>query len=287
MRLQFQNFMQLIYSRSIDKSLLWDGFSIQSCFLDIVTEITGTLGIGERRNIKFLLNGTIYDGIVLKNLPFNRNNYPNHKEIYQVRYSPTSPISNALRAIYSDVWTYISNEQKIQREAIRNGEPRRTIKVPNDLQRKIAFFTTEIPDVWLVETYNANDNNELIDSLHNSNELDYEQYDLNSRIEHTKKIVKLRVLDKTIGNNLKKLYKYHCQVCGEAVSLKYGVDSVADAHHIDPFTVSQNNNFDNIMILCPNHHRIIHACHGIFQRKIQEIWYPNGLHEKLLLNLHL
>ena len=154
-------------------------------------------------------------------------------------------------------------------------------------KEKIAFFTTEIPDVWLVETYNANDNNELIDSLHNSNELDYEQYDLNSRIEHTKKIVKLRVLDKTIGNNLKKLYKYHCQVCGEAVSLKYGVDSVADAHHIDPFTVSQNNNFDNIMILCPNHHRIIHTCHGIFQRKIQEIWYPNGLHEKLRLNLHL
>ena len=71
--------MQLIYSRSVDKSLLWDGFSIQSCFLNIVTEVTGTLEIGERRNINFLLNGKIYDDIVLKNLPFNRNNYPNHK----------------------------------------------------------------------------------------------------------------------------------------------------------------------------------------------------------------
>lgn len=157
----------------------------------------------------------------------------------------------------------------------------------DELQQKIAFFTTDIPDVWLVETYNAEDNIELLNSLLEPNELYYEQNDFNSRIESTYKLVKLRVLDKKIGDNLKKLYKYRCQVCGESIGATYGVDSIVDAHHIEPFTVSLNNNFDNIMILCPNHHRIIHACHGEFHSNRHEIWYPNGLHERLQLNLHL
>lgn len=279
--------MQLIYSRSIDKSVLWDGFTIQSCFLSIVTDITGILNIGERKNIKFLLNGTIYEGIILKNLPFNRQNYPNHKEIYQVRYAPSSGISKALRLIYSDVWDFIAEAQILQKEAIANGGARKNIKIPNELHRKIAFYTTETPDVWLVETFNARDNNELIDSLQESNELNYEQNDSSSKIIETYKHVKLRVLDRKIGDNLKKLYHYRCQVCGEAIGEPYGFHPIIDAHHIDPFTVSHNNNFDNIMILCPNHHRVIHVCDGEYHRKCHEIWYPNGLHEKLQLNLHL
>lgn len=279
--------MQLIYSRSVDKSLLWDGFSIQSCFLDIVTEITGTLKIGERKNIKFLLNDKIYDGIVLKNQPFNRETYPTHKEMYQVRYSGASAFSNALRLIYADVWNFISNAMKLQKEAAKNGEPRKNIKLPNDLQRKIAFYTTEIPDVWLVETFDANDNSDLIDSLQESNELNYEQNDYAAKIVQANKPVKLRVLDRKIGDRLKKLYKFRCQVCGQAIGLPYGTKPIVDAHHIIPFTASQNNNFDNIMIMCPNHHRIIHSCQGEYHRGCHEIWYPNGLHEKLQLNLHL
>ena len=279
--------MQLIYSRSVDKSLLWDGFSIQSCFLNIVTEVTGTLEIGERRNINFLLNGKIYDDIVLKNLPFNRNNYPNHKDIYQVRYSPSSSFSNALRVIYSDIWDYIDINQKMQKEIVRNGGTRKNIKIPLELQRKIAFFTTKMPDVWQVEVYTARDYAELLDSFQESNELNYEQNDYNSRIVQTMKSLKLRVLDRSIGYNLKKLYDYRCQVCGESIGKLYGREPIVDAHHIDPFTISHNNNFDNIMILCPNHHRIIHACQGEFHRKIEEIWYPNGLHERLSLNFHL
>lgn len=47
------------------------------------------------------------------------------------------------------------------------------------------------------------------------------------------------------------------------------------------------NNFNNIMILCPNHHRIIHAYNPIFKLKNKEFLYPNGYKEGLLLNLHL
>lgn len=41
------------------------------------------------------------------------------------------------------------------------------------------------------------------------------------------------------------------------------------------------------MILCPNHHRIIHAYNPTFKLKNKEFLYPNGYKEGLLLNLHL
>ena len=279
--------MQLIYSRSIDKSMLWDGFSIQSCLLDIVTGITGKLAIGESRNIKFMLNGKFYDGIKLKNQPFNREKYPTHKEMYQIRYNPSSEFSKALRILYSDVWEYISNEIEVQRIAVQNGERRRIIRIPEDLNRKIAFYTTENPDVWMVETFSQWDNLALKDSLKDANEINYEQTDDHAGLTESVKKVKLRILDRNIGNNLKKLYQFRCQVCGQTIGEPYGNSSIVDAHHIAPFILSQNNNFDNIMILCPNHHRIIHQCHGEFHRNIKQIWYSNGLHESLSLNLHL
>lgn len=279
--------MQLIYSRSIDKSMLWDGFSIQSCLLDIVTGITGKLEIGENRDIKFMLNGKIYNGIKLKNQPFNREKYPTHKEMYQIRYNPSSEFSKALRILYSDVWEYVSNEIDLQRIAIQNGERRRIIRIPEDLNRKIAFYTTENPDVWMVETFSQWDNLALKDSLKEANEINYEQTDDHAGLTESVKKVKLRILDRNIGNNLKKLYQFRCQVCGQTIGEPYGNSSIVDAHHIDPFILSQNNNFDNIMILCPNHHRIIHQCHGEFHKNIKQIWYPNGLHESLSLNLHL
>lgn len=279
--------MKLIYSRTVDKSILWDGFSIQQCFLRFVTDITGELRIGERKEIKFLLKGKIYDGIQLKNQPFNRQKYPSHQEIYQVRYAYSSGFSKALRLIYADVWNYIFEAQNLQKIAIDNGFPRKNIRIPNDLIRRIAFFTTDIPDVWLVETYDILDSNDLVNSFGKLDELNYEQYDETASVVEKHKMIRLRVLDRKIGDNLKQLYDFRCQVCGMSVGDDYGMHSIVDAHHIEPFTISLNNNFDNIMILCPNHHRILHTCGGVFHRSCREIWYPNGLHERLAINLHL
>lgn len=279
--------MELIYSKIVDKSVLWDGFSIQGFLLTIFTGITGRLAIGERRHIKIMLNGKAYDGIMLKNQPFSRDKYPNHKEMYQVRYSPTSDFSKALRTIYADIWQYIKCEMELQKIAMANGEKRRNIRLPEELHRKLAFYTTDNPDVWLVETYGASDNLTLLESLQTIGELEYEQIDVSATIHCKERAVKLRILDHKIGDNLKKLYSYRCQVCGQAIGEPYGNRSVIDAHHIEPFTHSMNNNYDNIMILCPNHHRIIHAFNGEFHRKSGDIWYPNGFHEPLKLNIHL
>lgn len=279
--------MELIYSKTVDKSVLWDGFSIQGFLLTIFTEITGRLAIGERRQIKIMLNSKVYDGIMLKNQPFSRDKYPNHKEMYQVRYSPTSEFSKALRTIYADLWQYIRNEMELQMIAMANGEKRRNIRLPEELHRKLAFYTTDNPDVWLVETYEASDNLTLLESLQTIGELEYERIDVSATIHCKERTVKLRILDHKIGDNLKKLYSYRCQVCGQAIGEPYGNRPVIDAHHIEPFTQSINNNYDNIMILCPNHHRIIHTFNGEFHRKSGDIWYPNGFHEPLKLNIHL
>lgn len=97
---------------------------------------------------------------------------------------------------------------------------------------------------------------------------------------------KIRKLDEDIGRQLKKLYSNKCQICGLQVAEKYG-GIVSEGHHIIPFSQSLNNDSTNMMIVCPNHHRIIHKCNPEFLPKKKEFVYPNGLHESLLLNKHL
>lgn len=279
--------MELIYSKTVDKSVLWDGFSIQSCLLHPFTEVAGRLAIGEKKEIRLMLGNKIYEGIALKNQAFNREKYPTHKEMYQVRYSPKSEFPTALRVIYSDLWKYIEQEMEFKRLAKLRGEKTPNIKLPENLQFKIAFYTTSSPDVWMVETYTATDNDQLKESVKSYEEISYEQTDEDATIREDLRKVKLRILDRKIGNNLKRLYNHTCQVCGQRVWEHYGETPVIEAHHILPFTQSLNNNYDNIMIMCPTHHRIIHACHGEFKRSHSEIHYPNGLRERLSLNLHL
>ena len=59
------------------------------------------------------------------------------------------------------------------------------------------------------------------------------------------------------------------------------------AHHIDYFSRSMNNDASNIMIVCPNHHSIIHDRNPEFNTKEKTYRYPNGYVEGLMLNKHL
>jgi predicted restriction endonuclease len=98
--------------------------------------------------------------------------------------------------------------------------------------------------------------------------------------------MKIRKLDKAIGENLKSFYNFSCQICGKNVSEKYGAN-IVEAHHIEYFVTSLNNNAENIMVLCPNHHRIIHKLNPIFDRNNLFFQYPNGFFDKLSLYSHL
>ena len=67
---------------------------------------------------------------------------------------------------------------------------------------------------------------------------------------------------------------------------KYG-STLIHAHHIEYFTKSLNNNPENILIVCPNHHGIIHDCNPEFNATEKTYHYPNGLVEGLTLNRHI
>ena len=62
---------------------------------------------------------------------------------------------------------------------------------------------------------------------------------------------------------------------------------IVEAHHIDYFTKSLNNDSENIIILSPNFHRLIHKTNPEFDRNKLSFIFPNGVEEKLKLNLHL
>lgn len=86
-------------------------------------------------------------------------------------------------------------------------------------------------------------------------------------------IVKIRKLNKKIGDNLKRLYGYQCQICGRRIGEEYGFH-VVEAHHIDYFVKSLNNDASNQIIVCPNHHSIIHDVDPVFDRgKLLYIMY--------------
>ena len=100
------------------------------------------------------------------------------------------------------------------------------------------------------------------------------------------RVCKVRHMTKTISQDLKAAYGYRCQICGQYIGEPYG-SNLIHAHHIDYFVKSLNNNASNIMILCPNHHGIIHDRNPIFDFSSKTFRYPNGYVEGLRLNLHL
>ena len=89
-----------------------------------------------------------------------------------------------------------------------------------------------------------------------------------------------------ISENLKLLYGYRCQLCGKLIGEEFG-SHVAEAHHIDYFVNSLNNDANNQMVVCPNHHSIIHDADPIFDRRRRMYVYKNGLEQGLVLNKHL
>lgn len=91
--------------------------------------------------------------------------------------------------------------------------------------------------------------------------------------------MKIRKLNKAIGENLKMLYDYKCQICGENFGRKFGAN-VVEVHHLDPFVVSLNNDSSNQIIICPNHHRVIHKAEPALDKVKLLFTYSNGLQRK-------
>ena len=84
-----------------------------------------------------------------------------------------------------------------------------------------------------------------------------------------------------LAESLKTYYAYHCQICWHSFQPTYGAE-YAKTYHIQYLSQCGPDVSTNMVVICPNHHRIIHETYAAFNRHLLTYEYPNGLREPLL-----
>jgi hypothetical protein len=85
---------------------------------------------------------------------------------------------------------------------------------------------------------------------------------------------------------LHNLYNGRCQLCGFDPELVYGVRACC-GHHIVYLSRGGRDELENMMLVCPNHHEVIHAAGSVFDFKDLHYLFPKNRREPLVLNRHL
>lgn len=275
-----------IHKKEVDWSLLHYGLnipvSVQVLFYESIKEY---LKKRDTKKIKIVLENQEYLAI-LTNIYFDQLKYPNHKELLQIRYTENSSIAKKLQAVFSESYQFLLEEKN---KLVNKRIP---IKLPEDLKEYVVLYTTPFQDTFYLECITLSENREFSKSVSNISEEEFEiitnysKKDITTSIQEKEKLVKIRKLDRSICENLKILYDCRCQITAEKFGDKYNSE-VAEAHHLEYFTKSMNNDSDNIIIVSPNFHRLIHRTNPFFDKKELAFIFPNGVREKLKLNLHL
>ena len=239
---------------------------------------------GQSKIIHFFMNGKTYDAKIVN---MNNSVEKRKKDAYQIRYPRNGELSQAFQQYFFKSMSYI----KMIRES-RDPKDRSYVKMLDGLKEYLAIYTTEYEDTFLLEPIAQDDFQVMKKAIQGmrertvENEIEYEMEDKSSGIEKKLQIVKIRKLNRKIGENLKLLYGYRCQICGQVIGEKYG-SHIAEAHHIDYFVNSLNNDANNQMIVCPNHHSVIHDTNPVFDRRRMAYRFDNGVEERIRLNKHL
>lgn len=275
-----------LYQKLIDRSTLRQGFQIPVEFHHLLKAMPeGMPQHGETRNVKVVIDGVAYDA-QLKNQGFDRTKYDKHADVIQIRYSESSELVKRLREVFSSTWNYVENIKNLP----ENIKRKFIIRIPDEYQEFLALSTTDLPNVFVADCITTTIKAEIKNEISKQSELDFETLDFredkNASIKEITRVQKVRLLDRSIGDSLKQLYNYRCQMSGEQIGEPYGA-MVVEAHHIIPFTESMNNDSSNIIILSPSYHRIIHRAKPEFDRQKLAFIFPNGLIDKVKLNKHL
>ncbi|NLD50963.1 MAG: HNH endonuclease [Clostridiaceae bacterium] len=277
---------QYIYKKEVDWSLLHEGFTIPVSFQVRFHQIIGQeLSRGSSKDITVMVGNRPYTAL-LKNQNFDQSRYPTHKDLLQIRYKKTSPLADILRTIFNSSYEYL----KAQRAELEQNN--HLIRIPEDSREYLVLYTSDSADLFIADcltVWDLQKECQVISSYSEEAleaEINYRSTDPSAGLALRERIVKVRRFDKAIADNLKLLYDNRCQICGNNFGARYDT-SIAEAHHIDSFIKSLNNDSDNIMILCPNHHRIIHKTMPIFERAKHSLVFHNGYQEQLRLNYHL
>ena len=277
-----------IMQKTVDWSLLNDGMTIPVSVCSLFKAWDESILMhGQSKDIKILIDGELYDA-KLKNQNFVQSKWAGHKDIIQIRYNRKSPLAVKLRTVFQKSYDYLFAQKQVI------GKSKRQIHLPTDQREYIRLYLTTSQDVLCVECCSNLDYQQLAHTLSAIPEEVYEQTDddkffmtdKSASIEEKQRLVKYRKIDRSIILALKKFYDYRDEISGERIGDEYG-DSVVEAHHIDYFTSSQNNDSTNIIIVSPNYHRIIHKNNPVFNRKKFQFEFENGAVLRLKLYEHL
>lgn len=273
----------LLFYKSVDYSVLTAGLTIPIQHQEsIFKELGFTLEHGQRKQIQILIEGNLYPAQII-NIQFDKNKYPTHRDLLQIRYSAKSSIAQKLQELFA--------YSKKQIAARREQETNCPVSGGDESQKEhIAIYSTHISGTLLFDCMKIQEFHEEGNALKEFGETVAEGI-LDGRDETAEMLIKtkackIRKLSRAIADRLKTAYGYRCQICGQYIGEPYG-SNLIHAHHIDYFVNSLNNNADNIMIICPNHHAIIHDLNPAFDFTQKLFHYPNGYVEGLALNLHL
>ena len=271
-----------IYRKEVDWSLLHEGITIpvrlQVAFKSLLTGYERGVG----RKVTLLVNNQPFDAMLI-NQNFDREKYICHADVVQIRFTSRSGLPQMLRQLFPVSYTYLKKE----REQVAG----KRIRLPEENREYLVLYTTARPDVFAMESITQLELYEANSVLAGVSEEEFERFDYIARRDDSASIVtrpqlaKVRRLDRSIGEDLKALYDFRCQICGDNFGKPYD-QRVVEAHHITQFVHSMNNDYDNLMVLCPNHHTVIHKTDPIFDRQTLRLSYPNGYHEVLRLDRH-
>ena len=279
---------RFIMQKTVDWSLLNDGMTIPVSACALLKAWDESILIhGAGKDIKVLIDGEFYDA-KLKNQNFEQSNWAGHKDVIQIRYGRQSALAQKLRAVFKKSYDYLFAQKQLL------GKSKRQILLPTDIHEYMRLYLTTSSDVLCMECCSSSDYQQLAHTLSVIPEEVYEQSDdeqffmadKTASIEEKQRLVKYRRIDRSIILTLKRFYDYRDEISGEKIGDEYG-DSVVEAHHIDYFTRSQNNDSTNIIIISPNYHRIIHKNNPHFNRKKFQFEFENGEVLRLSLYEHL
>lgn len=92
--------------------------------------------------------------------------------------------------------------------------------------------------------------------------------------------------DRQLVNELHDLYRGRCQLCAFDSPVVYNVPS-AEGHHIVYRSRGGEDTLENMVLLCPNHHTVVHKADATFDYATHMFTFPNGRVEPLCFNTHL
>jgi 5-methylcytosine-specific restriction enzyme A len=275
-----------VYKSEINWSILTEGLTLPVENQVVFARNMGHfLQRGETKKITLYLDGKGYQATI-HNVNFDRK-FNRKQDTLQIRYQKNGELALCLQSCFSVSYEFFKKQR-----AYRSSDDRSFIRLPDDLKEYIAIYTTEYDDSYIIETICSKEISLYTSLIKHATEDTIEQdinnniKDTNANIFQSERLIKIRKLNRRISENLKLLYGYRCQICGLYIGQEYQAQ-VVESHHIEYFVESLNNDSENQLIVCPNHHRIIHSVNPVFDKAHLIYRYSNGLQEELKLNLHI